>query len=117
MNNANMWLVVKPTVGIPVFLGAVAVGSFAVHVAVLTNTGWVSDFLTGKPLGSTAAIEAPVDGTAKVMFQETETSRDGVLHKATITLPDGRTGTVTFDMPPTKDGMVVAAKSPGVLKE
>jgi light-harvesting protein B-800-850 alpha chain len=32
MNNAKMWLVVKPTVGIPLFLGAVAVGSLAVHV-------------------------------------------------------------------------------------
>ena len=30
MNNSKMWLVVKPTVGIPMFLGAVAVGSFAV---------------------------------------------------------------------------------------
>ena len=29
----KIWLVVKPTVGIPVFLGAVAVGSFAVHLA------------------------------------------------------------------------------------
>jgi len=52
MNNAKMWLVVKPTVGIPMFLTAVAIGSFAVHVAVLTNTSWVSDFLQGKPLGS-----------------------------------------------------------------
>ena len=30
MNNAKMWLVVKPTVGIPLCLSAVAVGSFAV---------------------------------------------------------------------------------------
>ena len=52
MNNAKMWLVVKPTVGVPLFLSAVAVGSFAVHVAVLSNTSWVSDFLSGKPLGS-----------------------------------------------------------------
>ena len=35
MNNAKMWLVVKPTVGVPLFLTGVAVGSFAVHVAVL----------------------------------------------------------------------------------
>ena len=55
MNNAKMWLVVKPTVGVPLFLSAVAVGSFAVHVAVLSNTTWVADFLSGKPLGTGAA--------------------------------------------------------------
>jgi light-harvesting protein B-800-850 alpha chain len=54
MNNAKMWLVVKPTVGVPLFLSAVAVGSFAVHVAVLSNTTWVADFLSGKALGSGA---------------------------------------------------------------
>ena len=59
MNNAKMWLVVKPTVGVPLFLTAVAVGSFAVHVAVLTNTSWVSDFLNGLPMGTTAQIAAP----------------------------------------------------------
>jgi light-harvesting protein B-800-850 alpha chain len=50
----KIWLVVKPTVGIPIFLGAVAVGSFAVHVALLTNTTWVPKFLNGN-----AAVAAP----------------------------------------------------------
>ena len=58
MNNAKMWLVVPPAVGVPIFLGAVAVGSFAVHVAVLSNTSWVSDFLSGEPLGSGDAAAA-----------------------------------------------------------
>ncbi len=48
MNNAKLWLVVKPTVGIPLFLSAVAIGSFAVHVAVLTNTTWLGNFLKGR---------------------------------------------------------------------
>ena len=62
MNNAKMWLVVKPTVGVPLFLSAVAISSFAVHVAVLSNTSWVSDYLKGKPIaGGMAAIEAPLD--------------------------------------------------------
>ena len=52
MNNAKLWLVVKPTVGVPIFLAGVAIGSFAVHVAVLSNTSWVSDFLSGVPMGS-----------------------------------------------------------------
>jgi light-harvesting protein B-800-850 alpha chain len=47
-----MWLVVPPAIGVPVFLGAVAVGSFSVHVAVLSNTSWVSDFLSGQELGT-----------------------------------------------------------------
>ena len=34
----KMWLVVKPTVGVPLFLGAVAVGSFSVHLAIMSNT-------------------------------------------------------------------------------
>lgn len=58
MNNAKMWLVVQPTVGVPLFLAGVAVASFAVHVAVLSNTTWVSDFLSGKPMGSTEAASA-----------------------------------------------------------
>ncbi|AHM02789.1 Light-harvesting LHII, alpha subunit A [Roseibacterium elongatum DSM 19469] len=69
MNNAKLWLVVKPTVGIPVFLGAVAVGSFAVHVAVVSQTSWYNDYLTGQPLGSgdqaaAAAMVAPEEAAA-----------------------------------------------------
>lgn len=63
MNNAKMWLVVKPTVGVPLFLSAVAVGSFAVHVAVLSNTTWVADFLSGKALGSGAQTAMLLDET------------------------------------------------------
>jgi light-harvesting protein B-800-850 alpha chain len=69
MNNAKMWLVVKPTVGVPLFLTAVAVGSFAVHVAVLSNTTWVADFLSGKPLGTgMAAAESVVPEVANAAF-------------------------------------------------
>ena len=57
----KLWLVVRPTVGIPLFLGAVAVGSFSVHVALLTNTTWVKDFLNGKPK---AAATAPAKAAA-----------------------------------------------------
>ncbi|MBU3719419.1 MAG: light-harvesting protein [Burkholderiaceae bacterium] len=43
----KIWCVVKPSVGIPLFLSAVAIGSFAVHLALVTNTTWVKDFLQG----------------------------------------------------------------------
>jgi light-harvesting protein B-800-850 alpha chain len=55
----KMWTVVKPSVGIPLFLGAVAVGSFAVHLALLTNTTWVPKFLNGSAAPKAASVEAP----------------------------------------------------------
>lgn len=90
MNNAKMWLVVKPTVGVPLFLSAVAVGSFAVHVAVLSNTSWVSDFLSGKELGSgdqtaTATMLADPDATkASYVAPRADGSRE-----VTIIMSDG----------------------------
>jgi len=65
-----MWLVVKPTVGVPLFLSAVAIGSFCVHVAVLTNTNWVRQFLNGTTMSSRA--EAPTNRVmpASVVFDQ-----------------------------------------------
>jgi light-harvesting protein B-800-850 alpha chain len=95
MNNAKMWLVVKPTVGVPLFLTAVAVGSFAVHVAVLSNTSWVADFLSGKPLGSGAVASAalPETDAAKVAFIP------GGSNEVLITMPDGSTARAVLQMP------------------
>lgn len=92
MNNAKMWLVVKPTVGVPLFLSAVAIGSFAVHVAVLTNTSWVSDFLSGQELGSGDMAAAkmldadPPVAKASYALQTTDGAQE-----VTIVLPDGTT--------------------------
>jgi light-harvesting protein B-800-850 alpha chain len=63
----KMWLHVKPSVGIPLFLGAVAVGSFAVHVALVTNTTWVKRFLEGGTGGAKKAmIETTVVAAVEV---------------------------------------------------
>lgn len=43
----KIWCVVKPSVGIPVMLGAVAVSSFAVHYALLTHTTWLPKYYEG----------------------------------------------------------------------
>ena len=51
----KMWTVVKPTVGVPILIGAVAVGSFAVHLASTTHTTWVSKFLNGEPINTASA--------------------------------------------------------------
>jgi light-harvesting protein B-800-850 alpha chain len=44
---AKMWTVVKPSVGIPMFIAAVAIASFSVHLALTMNTTWVKGFLNG----------------------------------------------------------------------
>jgi light-harvesting protein B-800-850 alpha chain len=86
MNNAKMWLVVKPTVGVPLFLTAVAVGSFAVHVSVLRNTTWLPQFLSGGAAMEQASIHTPgivpTGGNATVVFdgvQQVGTGQQGVV--------------------------------------
>lgn len=92
MNNAKMWLVVPPAVGVPVFLGAVAVGSFAVHVAVLSNTSWVSDFLSGVPMGTgdqqAAALELQDQNLKAASAPYAVPTLDGGM-EVTVILPDG----------------------------
>jgi light-harvesting protein B-800-850 alpha chain len=60
----KMWLVVKPSVGIPLFLSAVAISSFAVHTALLTNTTWVKRFLNGSAPVATATMDATAAAAA-----------------------------------------------------
>jgi light-harvesting protein B-800-850 alpha chain len=54
MNNGRLWCVVNPTVGLPLFLGAVALTSLTVHSAILNNTTWMKDFYNGSYKGKTA---------------------------------------------------------------
>lgn len=88
MNNSKIWLVVNPTVGIPLFLGAVAVGSFSVHVAVVSNTSWVADFLSGEEMGSETAALTVEDG---VQTASAPTTTYGGGQRIQITMPDGST--------------------------
>ena len=43
----KIWTVVKPSVGIPIFIAAVTIASFSVHLALTINTTWVKKFLNG----------------------------------------------------------------------
>lgn len=103
MNNAKMWLVVSPTIGIPLFLGAVAVGSFSVHMQVVKNTSWVKDFLQGVPMGTgdrvaaAAALKQTDLDAAKVSYAMPEGGADAV----TVILPDGSTVTGLLRKPET----------------
>jgi light-harvesting protein B-800-850 alpha chain len=47
MNNARIWLAVKPTLGVPLFFAGVAATSLIVHAAVLTHTTWYPAFYQG----------------------------------------------------------------------
>ena len=47
MNQGRIWCVVKPTVGLPLFLGSIAITSLIVHFAILTHTTWMSSYWQG----------------------------------------------------------------------
>ena len=115
MNNAKMWLVAPPAVGVPVFLGAVAVGSFAVHVAVLSNTSWVSDFLSGQELGTgdemaNAAMLRDAEVANAAYALDTE---DGG-KELTVILPDG---TIAKAVLKTDEVLAMAAPPPLIASE
>ncbi len=54
----KMWCVVKPSVGIPLFLSAVAISSFLVHAALVMNTTWIADYHNGVKAQAPAAAQA-----------------------------------------------------------
>ena len=64
MNQGRIWLVVKPTVGLPLFLGTVLVIALLVHGAILLNTSWFPAYWQGaaKP-AATAAGPAATEST------------------------------------------------------
>ncbi len=60
----KLWCVVKPSVGIPIIIGAVAVASFAVHLALVTNTTWVKRYLNGSAAQVSAASSTSAEQVA-----------------------------------------------------
>jgi light-harvesting protein B-800-850 alpha chain len=65
MNQGRIWCVVKPTVGLPLFLGSVALTSLAVHYAVLSHTTWMSSYWQGGAK-KTALLETTAPQVAAV---------------------------------------------------
>ncbi len=63
MNQGRIWCVVSPTVGLPLFLGSVAVTSLIVHFSVLSNTTWFSQYWNGS---AKKTVSAPADATRSV---------------------------------------------------
>ena len=52
----KIWLVVKPSVGVPLLLGSVAATSLILHYGLLTHTTWFSHYWNGK---AAVVAEAP----------------------------------------------------------
>ena len=59
----KLWCVVKPSVGIPLFLSAVAISSFAVHYMLLTHTTWLKNYYNGSAKVM-ATADAPASSAA-----------------------------------------------------
>ena len=100
MNNARMWTVVSPTVGLPLFFIGVAATSLIVHASVMTNSDFMGQFWSGQEMGSESASlnsESPIK-SASATAAITASLDSG---EAFIVLPDGRTGRVVFDAPVT----------------
>jgi light-harvesting protein B-800-850 alpha chain len=120
MNNAKIWLVVHPTVGIPLFLGAVALGSVMVHTQILLNTTWLPAFLEGKPVAKTAEAtpsETTVLGSnAVVLFNGAGEASPELAQNATVVLPDGRTAKVVFSTADTAAGTALASAGQIIAK-
>ncbi len=66
MNQGKIWLVVKPTVGLPLFLGGVTVIALAVHTAILTHTEWFPAYYSGKPKAKPVAVAPAVEAPTAV---------------------------------------------------
>lgn len=59
MNQGRIWCVVKPTVGLPLFLGTVLTISLLIHYSVLTHTTWFPAFWNGNKAAAAAPAAAP----------------------------------------------------------
>lgn len=64
MNEGKIWTVVKPNVGVPLFLGTIVLMVFTVHFAILTHTTWFSAYWQGSAKAPMTAAAPTVVETA-----------------------------------------------------
>ena len=67
----KIWCVVKPSVGVPIIIGAVAVASFSVHLALTLNTTWVKRFLNGSAAQVSVAPSEVIQPVAALTIPNT----------------------------------------------
>lgn len=118
MNQSRIWLVVNPTVGLPLFLGAVAVTSLVVHAAVLTNSAWFPAFMQGKLRGG-KIVEAPSVPKLPATAASSQAAQAAIgvqPAKATLVFPDGRRAEVMLDGGQTAGSVSVVFQDGRALK-
>jgi light-harvesting protein B-800-850 alpha chain len=74
MNQGKIWRVVQPTVGVPLFLAAVAATSLFVHYQLLTKTTWLPSYYQGGAKAAKTA-EANVETSTKTAQAESPTAK------------------------------------------
>ncbi len=87
MNQGKIWLVVKPTVGLPLFLGGVTVIALAVHAAVLTSTAWYPAYYSGKAAVAAVMPKAAAATAAPVAMAAAPADASTQAAKATTAKP------------------------------
>jgi light-harvesting protein B-800-850 alpha chain len=93
MNQGRIWCVVNPTVGLPLFIGGVAVTSLVVHASVMTHTNWVSNFWNGGP-----AATASADTTIAPVASNVMKTDQGYVITVTVA-PDAETQVSSLEKP------------------
>jgi light-harvesting protein B-800-850 alpha chain len=93
MNQARIWLVVNPTVGLPLFLGSVTTIALLVHYSVLSHTTWFSGYWQGgktvraaetAPLPQVGEIVLPNGAKVKFTFEDSAPQQLGSSAKAEV---------------------------------
>jgi light-harvesting protein B-800-850 alpha chain len=56
---AGLWLYVKPSLGLPHFLGGIALTAIAIHLAVVGHTTWFNKFLNGEKIKASISYVMP----------------------------------------------------------
>lgn len=68
MNNARIWTIVNPSVGVPLFFIGVMVTAFFVHIQLAANTTWFGNYWQGAAEKPMAEMQVD-DPTAPVVAQ------------------------------------------------
>ncbi len=100
MNQGRIWCVVSPTVGLPLFLGSVAVTALLVHYSVLSHTTWFSGYWQGAAKAKVADAAPATDGKAAFSMTVTPVPASGPASPASfvITVSPNTVATATADV-------------------
>ena len=120
MNQGRIWCVVNPTVGLPLFLGSVAVTSLIVHYSVLSNTSWFGGYWNGhaKPkAASTDGATQPVavnsaNGAAGFVISVAPAAANAGNGEASYVITLAPKAVAAADATPDADKVALAAPTP-----